>query len=78
MTWSTEQRRLRGQPVAGRAGGTLGGLFPGGAQLGPRPVSEGLQAKFVEDVVGGAELLAGVAAAPLPAQPFSVHQVGAG
>src|SRR5271165_4038585 len=59
-------------------GGPLAGAFAGGQQLDPGPFGERPGAHRGEHLVRGAELLAGVAAAALAAQPLAVHQVGAG
>src|SRR5215468_3289275 len=62
---------LRG-PGAARAG-----PLAGGAELGPGPGGESFHADRVEQRKRGAQLVAGVAAAPLAAQPLAVEQVGA-
>ena len=59
-------------------GGPLAGAFAGGQQLDAGPFGEGLGAHRGEHLMRGAQLLARVAAAALAAQPFAVHQVGAG
>src|SRR5215475_1394485 len=56
----------------------LAGLFAGGAQLGPGPGGEGRHAHRVEHRKRGAQLVAGVTAAALAAQPLPVQQVCAG
>src|SRR5215471_9421399 len=48
----------------------------GGAELGPGPGGESFHADRVEQREGGAQLVAGVAAAPLAAQPLTVQQMG--
>jgi hypothetical protein len=50
----------------------------GGGQLPARALDERLHADLGEHVVGRAQLRAGAHAAVLPAQPFTVEQVGAG
>ena len=54
------------------------GPLAGGAQFGPGPGGESFHADRVEHREGGAQLVAGVAAAPLAAQPLAVQQPGAG
>jgi hypothetical protein len=66
----------------GQVGGGLDGAFTGGlaggGQLAAGPVGERFDAHRGQHGVGGAQLLAGVGAAALPAQPFAVEEVGAG
>jgi len=54
------------------------GPLTGGAQLGPGPAGESHHAHLVEHHEGMAELIAGVAAAALAAQPLPVHLVRPG
>src|ERR1700733_6932745 len=72
-----DHRLLRGQLAAGLDRALAGGLA-GSGQLAPGPLGKRLDAHLRQHVVGGAQLLAGVAAAALAAQPFAVEQVGAG
>src|SRR5436190_7962123 len=51
------------------------GPLAGGAQLGSGPARESRHAHLVEQHEGMAELVAGVAAAALAAQPLPVHLV---
>ncbi|WP_222107165.1 hypothetical protein [[Actinomadura] parvosata] len=50
----------------------------GGLQLPPRTFGERVRAHRAEQLVRQAQLLAGVDPAPLPAQPLTVEQAGAG
>jgi len=54
------------------------GPLAGGAQLGSGPARESHHAHLVEHHEGLAELVAGVAAAALAAQPLPVHLVRPG
>jgi hypothetical protein len=72
-----DQRFLRGQGI-GRLGGLLPGVPAGRPELGARPFGKRRGADRVEDLVRAAELIAGVAPAPLAALPLAVDQVGAG
>jgi hypothetical protein len=56
----------------------LGGVLARGPKLAPGPCGECLHAYRVEHAVGRAQLLARLAAPPLPAQPLPVQQVRAG
>ena len=81
-----------GAPVSGQPGdvlllrGELGvrvdlasaDLLAGGEQLPAGAFGEGLGADRGEQVVGGAQLVAGVDPPVLAAQPLAVQQVGAG
>src|SRR6516164_3942207 len=58
-----------------RFGAAWAGLLAGRAQLGPGPARESLHAHRVEHGEGSAELVAGVAATALAAQPLAVQQV---
>jgi hypothetical protein len=68
---------LGGQLVASLDGALAGG-HASGPQLAARPLRERLRADPLEHAVSRAQLLARVAAAALPAQPFPVQQMGAG
>jgi hypothetical protein len=68
---------LGGQLAAGLHGGLAGGLA-GGRKLAAGPLGEGPDAHRVQHAVRGTQLLAGVDAAALPAQPRAVEQVRAG
>ena len=56
---------------------TRKGIFGDGGRRG-RVAAKGLGTHGLEHVMRGAQLLARVAAVVLVAQPFPVHQVGAG
>ena len=71
-----DQRFLRGKGVP-RLDGALPGVPAGRPQLDARPVGERRGADRVEDLVRAGELIAGVAPAPLAAQPLPVDQMGA-
>ncbi|MGH3224270.1 MAG: ATP-binding protein, partial [Streptosporangiaceae bacterium] len=49
-----------------------------GRQLPASPLGESFHSHLVQHAVGGAQLLPGLRAAALAAQPFAVEQVGAG
>ena len=66
-----DQRFLRGKGIWPLDGG-LPGLPAGGPQFGARPFGKRRGANRVEDLVRAAELIAGVAPAPLAAQPRTV------
>jgi hypothetical protein len=53
-------------------------VLAGGPQLPGGPGREGFGPHRGEHLVGGAQLVSGVTAAALAAQPLSVHEVGAG
>ena len=55
----------------------MGGLA-GGQQLTAGALGERLCSEAFEEVVGCAELPAGVHATVLPAQPLAVHELGSG
>ena len=69
---------LLGRQLATGLDTALAGGLPGGPQLTPGPLGERLHAHRLQHLVGGAQLLAGVAPATLPAQPLPVEQVGTG
>jgi hypothetical protein len=72
---------LGGQLLAGRGGslgGALAGGLPGRPQFAAGSFGEGLHADGRQQVMGGPELIAGVGAAVLAAQPFAVEQVRPG
>ena len=60
-------------PEAARAG-----PLAGSAQLGPGPARESRHAHLVKHLEGAAELVAGIAAAALAAEPLPVHLVSPG
>ncbi len=68
---------LRGERSA-RVVTALADRLPGGQQLMARALGEGLHAHRDEVVMGDPQLLSGVHAAVLTAQPLAVEQVGAG
>src|SRR5215475_9614580 len=68
---------LRGEHLRG-SGAARAGPFPGGAQLAAGAGGERRHAHRVEHREGGAQLVPGIAAAALPTQPLTVHQVRAG
>src|ERR1700685_1209193 len=72
-----DERFLRGQDI-GRLGSLLPGLPAGRPQLDAGPFGTRRGADRVEDLLRAAELIAGVAPAPLAAQPLAVDQAGAG
>src|SRR5580704_6385114 len=72
-----DQCLLRGQDV-GCPGGAFERLRAGGPQLDVRPFGKRRGAGRVEDLVGGAQVLTRVEAAPLAAQPLAVEKAGAG
>ena len=53
-------------------------LLAGGEEFPARALGEGVGADRVEQVVGGAQLVAGVEPAVLPAEPLTVEQVSPG
>jgi hypothetical protein len=55
----------------------LADRFPGGLELAAGPVGEGLDAHRSQHLVRAAQLLAGLGASLLPAQPFAVQQMHA-
>ena len=79
-----------GQPVAGQSGdqrflrceqaegdrGASARCLAGGRQLAAGPLGEPLCTKPVEQLVGGAQLLAGVDSTVFAAQPLAIHQLG--
>jgi len=67
---------LRGEPRAVLFG-ALHNVLAGGGQFGAGPLGEPAGAHPLETLKGSAELVAGVAPAPLAAQPLSVDQSGA-
>jgi hypothetical protein len=69
-------RFSRGQGIS-RLRGAFGGPLARCAQLNLRPLGERPGAGRDEDLVRGAKLIAGIAAAALAAQPLSVEQVSA-
>ena len=69
-------RLLRGQLVA-RLGAALADRLAGGEQLAAGALGERLDAHLGEHVVRRAQLLAGVDAPALAAQPFAVEQMRA-
>src|SRR5580658_2269640 len=71
-----DQRFLRGQRIW-RLGRLLPGVPAGRPQLDARPLGERRGADRVEDLIRAAELIAGVAPAPLAAQPLAVQEAGA-
>jgi hypothetical protein len=68
---------LRGEPEAARIGALLRLLARGG-QLSAGRVGEAVHAHPREAFQRGAELITGIAPAPLPTQPFPVDQARAG
>src|SRR3954454_6668257 len=68
---------LRGQIVDG-VDVAFTDLFAGGDQLSPCALAEGIGADRREQVVGAAQLVAGVHSSVLTAKPLAVEQVGAG
>jgi catechol 2,3-dioxygenase-like lactoylglutathione lyase family enzyme len=70
-------RLLRGEHLRGPRTARPGRLA-GGAQLGPGPAGEGPHAHRVEHPERGTQLVPGVAAASLAAQPLAIEEVGAG
>jgi len=56
----------------------LPGVPAGRPQLDARPFGKRRGAGRLEDLVRAAELIAGIALAPLAAQPLAVQQAGAG
>src|SRR6267378_6841453 len=68
---------LSGQLVPG-LDGALADFLASGQELAPGPIGERLHAHRRQHLVGGAQLLAGVYAAALAAQPLAIEQVGAG
>ena len=81
--WRRRRRPAGRSALLARSGsrasrGAFAGAPAGRPQLGPGPFGERSGAGRVEDLVRGAELVAGVTPAPLAAQPLAVEQVGAG
>ena len=70
-------RLLHGEFVR-RLDGALADRFAGGRQLTAGPLGEPLHAHRAVQLVGDAQLLAGVDSTVLAAQPFAVEQMGAG
>src|SRR6266566_5319250 len=68
---------LRGQLDSGLDGALARGLASSG-QFAPGPLGERLDTHRRQHVVGGAQLLAGIRAAALAAQPLAVEQMRAG
>jgi len=66
-----------GQDIS-RLRGAFGSALARGAQLDPGPLGERPGAGGDEDLVRGAELIAGLTATALAAQPLAIEQVGAG
>ena len=78
-------RLLNGQRFAGRTGWRAGGLggalaggLAGGQQLAAGPLGERLHPHRVQHLIGGTQLLARLAAAPLAAQPLTIEQMRTG
>src|SRR5260370_13224606 len=69
---------LPGGEPGGDIGGTAADALAGGQQLAGGSFGEPVGAHSGEHLVGGAQLLARVDAAVVPAEPFSVEEVGAG
>src|ERR1700689_2607095 len=63
-------RLLRRERIRGSGAGH-GGVLADGAQLGLGPLGEGVHAQRPEQFAGGAQLLAGTAAAAPTAQPLA-------
>src|SRR5262249_29716368 len=70
--------RLLGSELVGRIDYELERGIAGGEQFTPGPLRESLDAHRGQHVVGGPQLVAGVRAAALAAQPLAVEQVCAG
>src|SRR5260370_4373354 len=70
--------RLPGGELADLLDRPLAHRVSGGQQLTPGPPGERLDAHRGEQAMGGPQLGAGVPAPVLAAQPFAVHEVGAG
>jgi hypothetical protein len=68
---------LRGELIA-RLDSALARRLAGGLQLVPGPLGEGLHAHQAVQLMSDAQLLAGVQAPTLAAQPFTVERMGAG
>jgi hypothetical protein len=68
---------LRGE-LAARPDGAFAHRLAGGLQLSTGPLGEPLHAHRAVQLLGDAQLLAGVPAPTLAAQPFAVEQMGAG
>src|SRR5580704_13221548 len=69
---------LLGRQLAGGLDGSLADGGAGGRQLAAGPAGERVDAHRIQHAVGYAQLLAGVSAAALAAQPLAVEQVSAG
>jgi len=69
-----DSRLLRGELVASLDAASAD-LFAGGAQLDASAVRKQLGPERIEDLVGGAKLLAGLVSAPLAPQPFAVQEM---
>jgi hypothetical protein len=75
---SEEIRRFWDDDAAKLAATALAHLLAGGQQLPPGALGGCLHPGRLQQVVGCAQLLAGVDASALAAQPFAVEQMGAG
>src|SRR5690348_17409405 len=69
---------LPGGELGGGLGGALADTLAGGPQLARGPVGEPAGSHGGEHLMRGAQLLAGVDAPVLPAQPLAVQEMGAG
>nr|BFE64682.1 hypothetical protein GCM10020063_092080 [Dactylosporangium thailandense] len=67
---------VRGELV-GRHGSPFAGVVAGRSQLQGGARGERFRAGVGQELVSGAELVAGIVAAALPAQPLAVDEVGA-